>query len=751
MRKLAAVAAGFAAAVFLTCNGLWMLALLLPLPALLKREDRWRRCALVCLGVAAGLTWTAGYNVHFLGAARELDGVRSTLTAAVADWPYGTNYGAGVEAKVTLEDGMVLRATLYGDGEDLMDLRPGDALTVTADWSGPSQTVTEGWTYRLSQGIHLTGSVKALEVRRPERVPLWALPGHWAQAVKEAVAAAFPPESAGLVTALLTGDTDRLAQGDYNALRRAGLAHAVAVSGLHMSFLVQLAVALTGSRYRRRTALVVLPLMVCYALAVGCTPSVVRAAIMNGLLLLGPLLGRENDSPTSLSLALLLLLLQDPWASLSVSLQLSFASVAGILLFAGRVANWVKGLFSAPEKQKNKKKPGPFRRLGRWAAGSLGVTVGAMAFTVPLLVWYFGSLSVISPVSNLLCLPFLQLTFQGGLLTALVQLLLPALGPALGQVVGLLPRLVLWLVRGLAAAPFASVAMAGPYLMGGLATVYLLWLCYLFLKGPRRPLVPLCCSAIVLAAALVLNHAAYWAGSLTMTVLDVGQGQCVVLRYGDRVAVVDCGSTGEDAGHLAADYLSTMGIERVDLLVLTHCHNDHANGVATLLDRLEVSNVAVPQVIEAPELQTTLLAAAEERGIPTLMVWDDVALEFGDAVLTLYGPLGSGDTNEEGLSLLCETGDFSALITGDMDQVVEGRLVKYGNLPDIDVLLVGHHGSRYAASDLLLETVTPETAVISCGYNTYGHPAPETLLRLSGAGCDIYRTDLQGNVTITVR
>lgn len=750
MRKLAAVAAGFAAAVFLTCQGLWMLALLLPLPVLLKKEDRWHRCALVCLGVAAGLAWTAGYNAHFLGAARAMDGIQNTLSAAVVDWPYETSYGAGMEAKVTLEDGMLLRATLYGDGEKLMDLRPGDTITVTADWSGPPQTAQERWTYRLSQGIHLTGNVKSLEIRRPEAVPLWALPAHWSQAVKEAVAAAFPAESAGLVTALLTGDTDRLPQSDYNDLRRVGLAHAVAVSGLHMSFLVQLAVALTGSRYRRRTALVVLPLMVCYALAVGCTPSVVRAAVMNGLLLLGPLLGRENDSPTSLSLALLLLLLQDPYGCLSVSLQLSFASVAGILAFSGRIRHYVTGLFPFPEKRE-RKKPGLLRRLGWWAAGSLGVTVGAMAFTVPLLVWYFGSLSVVSPVSNLLCLPLLQLTFQGGLITALLQLLVPSIGVALGQVVGLLPRLVLWLVRGLAAAPFASVAMTGPYLMGGLATTYLLWLCYLGLKGPRRPLMPLCCSAVVLTAALVLNHAAYWAGSLTMTVLNVGQGQCVILRCRDRVAVVDCGSTGEDAGDLAAGYLSTMGIERVDLLVLTHCHNDHANGVATLLDRLEVSNLAVPQVIEAPELQTELVARAEEEGIPTLMVWDDVALEFGDTVLTLYGPLGSGDTNEEGLSLLCETKDFSALITGDMDQVVEGRLVKYGNLPDIDVLLVGHHGSKYAASDLLLETVTPETAVVSCGYNTYGHPAPETLLRLSEAGCNIYRTDLQGNVTITVR
>ena len=749
MRKLAAVAVGFAAAVFLACQGLWAPALLLPLPVLLKREDRWRRCALVCLGVAAGLAWTAGYNAHFLGAARELDGTGSARSAAVIDWPYETAYGAGVEVRVDTENGPVLRAILYGDGEELLDLRPGDALTVTADWKGPPERLTEGWERRLARGVHLTGDVRKLEAERPERLPLWARPAHWAQAVKGAVAAAFPAESAGLVTALLTGDTAGLPQGDYDALRRVGLAHAVAVSGLHMGFLVQLAVALTGSRYRRRTAFVVLPLMAVYALAVGCTPSVVRAAVMNGLLLLGPLLGRENDSPTSLSLALLLLLLQDPYASLSVGLQLSFASVAGILAFSGRVRDYVTGLVPAPEKKE--KRPGPLRRLGRWAAGSLGVTVGAMVFTVPLLVWYFGSLSLAAPLANLLCLPLLQLTFQSGLLTALVQLLLPALGTALGQAVGVLPRLALWVVRGLADAPFAAVTVAGPSLLGGLAVVFLLWVLFLTMKGPRRPLTPLCCSVLVLTAALVLNHAAYRAGALTMTVLDVGQGQCVVLRCGDRVAVADCGSTGGDAGDLAAGYLSTMGIERVDLLVLTHCHSDHANGVSTLLDRLEVSNLALPKVIEAPELQTELLAQASGRGVPAMLVWNDVVLDFGNAALTLYGPLGSGDTNEEGLSLLCETDNFAALITGDMDQVVEGRLVKYGQLPDVDVLLAGHHGSKYAASELLLETVTPETAVISCGYNTYGHPAPETLLRLSTAGCDIYRTDLQGNVTITVR
>ena len=745
-----AVAAAFAWAVFLTCQGVWMLALALPLPVLLKKEDRWRRCALVCLGVAAGLTWTAGYNAYFLGAARALGGQRTQLAASVTDWPYETAYGAGVEVRVSPETGPALRATLYGDMETLMDLRPGDALGVTAVWEAPPVRRSEGWIYRLSQGVHLTGDVKELEWERPAAVPLRALPAYWSQAIKGAVGEAFPAEGAGLVIALLTGDKSRLSSADYDALRRAGLAHAVAVSGLHMGFLVQLAVALTGSRYRRRTALVVLPLMLCYVLMVGGTPSVVRAAVMNGLLLLGPLLGRENDAPTSLSLALLLLLLQDPYACLSVSLQLSFASVAGILAFSGRMQEAMTGGLSRKE---GPEREGADRRhpLWRWIAASLSVTMGAMAFTVPLLVGYFGTVSLISPVSNLLCLPLLQLTFQGGLLTALLQILCPALGSALGQVVGLLPRLVLYLASRLAAFPLADVAVQGPYLMAALAGVYLLWIGYLMWRGPRRPLVPVCCSLIVLTTAMMLNVSAYWWGSLTMTVLDVGQGQCIILRCGERVAVVDCCSSGEDAGSLAAGYLSTVGVERVDLLVLTHCHDDHANGAQTLLERLEVSAMAVPQVAEPPALQGELLAAAEERGLQVVQVGEDMVLEFGDALLTLYAPLGSGDTNEEGLSLLCEAGDFSTLITGDADQEVESRLVKYGHLPEVDVLVAGHHGSKNAASLPLLDTTAPETAVISCGYNTYGHPAPETLLRLSQAGCDIYRTDLQGTVTISVR
>jgi competence protein ComEC len=130
---------------------------------------------------------------------------------------------------------------------------------------------------------------------------------------------------------------------------------------------------------------------------------------------------------------------------------------------------------------------------------------------------------------------------------------------------------------------------------------------------------------------------------------------------------------------------------------------------------------------------------------------DDSQFSFGAAVLSIYAPLGDGGANEEGLSMLCTVGDYDVLVTGDMNDVVERRLIRYQSLPDIELLVVGHHGSKDSTSEDLLLITRPERAVISSGYNSYGHPAPETLERLGAAGCDIYLTDRMGTVTFTIK
>ena len=212
---------------------------------------------------------------------------------------------------------------------------------------------------------------------------------------------------------------------------------------------------------------------------------------------------------------------------------------------------------------------------------------------------------------------------------------------------------------------------------------------------------------------------------------------------------MDCGGTGpSDPGDVAADRIQAAGRSRLDLLVLTHFHADHACGVPRLFDRLEVGTLAVPDVEEDDPLRREILALAEEAGTEILFIRDDTRVEFGPSALTAYAPLGDGGANEEGLSVLASCGDFDVLVTGDMNAAVEKRLVKYGNLPDIEVLVAGHHGSAASTSEELLLAVRPEYAVISVGYNSYGHPSPEALERMAAAGCAIYRTDWMGTVTV---
>lgn len=141
---------------------------------------------------------------------------------------------------------------------------------------------------------------------------------------------------------------------------------------------------------------------------------------------------------------------------------------------------------------------------------------------------------------------------------------------------------------------------------------------------------------------------------------------------------------------------------------------------------------------------------AEEKGSEVLLFSEDGSVSFGAASLRIYAPLGKGETNEAGLSVLATCGSFDVLITGDMGETVEKRLVRYGDLPDIELLVVGHHGSKYSTGEELLEATRPEYAAISVGYNTYGHPAEETLERLAAAGCAVYRTDQMGTVSVRV-
>lgn len=749
MRKLCWFSLPFCAAVLAASLGL-PLSILVPvglaaalfgiLAGCLKRLP----VCLACLGLAFGLLWTQCYGQIFRVPAESLANQTTTFTATVIDWPTGTSTGRlRAEVRLHLPDSPDPKVLLYINEEDI-SLVPGDTLSGTARFQAANTVRGESVSYYEAQGIYLqASSTSAITVEHSDQIPVSLWPVYIAQAMKESVRAIFPDDVSAMMTALLTGDKSDMNNSDYTALQRSGAAHIVAVSGLHLSFFAGF-LALFFRKRSKLGALLTILLIFLFAAVAGFTPSVMRSAFMTSMTLLAPLLGRENDRLTTLAAALFVLLLINPYSILSVSLQLSFASVAGIHLVS-------QPLYHAMTKSLSKGGSLPkrlCRKVFRLFSANLSVTLGAVLFTTPLCAWYFGSVSLISPVTNLLVLWAVSLAFSPGLILTLLGIALPSLSSVLTFPVTLLTRYVLAVVRGLSSLSFASVPTDSFYLCAWLGLVYLILLGVFLCRG-KRPILPVCAGAITLCAALLLTRLSVTSYPLTITMLDVGQGQSILLTSGGYTALIDCGGTKDNAGDIAADYLQSLGISELDLLVLTHCHSDHANGVLELLSRVKVSNLILPDLNEEESTyRSEILALAEQEGTDITLLSDNRALSLGETTLTLYAPLGDSGTNEEGLFALVTCSGFDLLITGDANDFVESLLVKYCDLPDIEVLVAGHHGSKNSTSELLLDAVTPETCLISVGYNTYGHPTDEVLSRLAMRDIDIYRTDLMGNLTI---
>lgn len=746
MRILAGAAIPFSAAVFAAVYlaPAWALPWLAAgcaaaaLAALLLKGERRTRVLLAALGLAAGLLWTWGYDSLVLAPALALDGTEGTDSFTLTDWPRATAYGISIPARLTLPGGGETQVILYAD--EGIEGRPGDTVTCTAAFRRANLRLGEESEYHLSKGVTLFAYVKGSpQVSALPAIPLRYWPLAAARAVRERVAALFPPDTAGFMSALLTGDMATLDGGLYSAFQRTGLAHVVAVSGQHVSFLAGLLAFLMGRR-RKVSAAVTIGVLLFFAAATGGTPSVLRAVYLQSALLLAPLLGREDDKATSLSAVLMLLLMWNPHAAASGNLQLSFAAVAGIYLVTGPLyERWTGAL--------GERRP---RRLLRFLCGNLAASIGALVFTTPLLAWYFGAVSLVAPLANLLTLWAVTYAFLGGLAAVAAGFLLPGAGQVLGWATAWLVRYVQWVAGALARLPFAAVPARG-YLSLWLGFAYVLLVLWVLWRGERkRPAVPICACVLTLCAALVLNVLTLRGGGLRVSALDVGQGSCTLLCSGGRTALVDCGGTNPaGSGDAAANAIQATGSGRLDYLILTHFHADHAGGVERLMQRLEVGTLIVPDAQPDDLLRARILALAEAGGTEVRFLLSDSQITLGEASLTLYAPLGDGGANEEGLSVLATCGEFDALMTGDMNAAVEKRLVKYGNLPDIELLVVGHHGSAHSSSEELLLAARPEYAVISVGYNNYGHPAPEALERLAAAGCAIYRTDLMGTVSIT--
>lgn len=685
---------------------------------------RWlrKKLMLASLGCVLGFFWFGQYRDHYLDPITAMDSRDVLLTIRAVDYGSSWKGFAFFDGTVSVEDNTYLVHTRLK--EDI-PVEPGMNISgvfhISTAVGGTSQSGKGSFLYAYQK--------EEITITRSE--PEWYDKlASWRRDIKKILQDTFPEDTYPFAKALLLGDTSDIGYAVDTDLKISGVRHVVAVSGLHISILFGFLSAVT---FRRRflTAMVGYPVLFFFAALTGFSPSVVRSCLMWALVLLAKLSDREYDGPTALSFAVLVMLFCNPLVITAVGFQLSVASVAGIYLFTSPILLWLRSFFG---EIKGKSVPS---LLIRWSTASVAVTLGACVMTTPLCAYYFGMVSLVGVLTNLLSLWIVSGIFYGIMAVLLVFLLLPSAGQVLAALIAWPVRYVLWVAEIMADVPLAAVYTASPYITAWLVFVYAMLAVFLVLEN-RKPYVLCCCAVIGFCMALSADWSESMDNEVRITVLDVGQGQSILLQSEGRSFLVDCG--GEYAADRAAEALLIQGIRKLDGLILTHLDEDHAGGAEDLLARMDVA------LLVLPDEYSDLPSGTDARLICAM---ENTHISFGESSITVYPPTFPGNSNEKSLCVLFDTKKCDILITGDRDGYGERSLLRNADIPDVDVLIAGHHGAASSTCEELLTAVKPEIVCISVGAdNFYGHPAPELLQRLAAYGCDIYRTDIQGTITI---
>ena len=742
MRKLMWFTMGYAMACGL---GTWLLRgrglLLLGLGFAALAAGAWflrehpvcKRAGMLALGCAVGCLSFFAYALWVLGPAAAMDGQTAQVTIRTTGYSWETEYGIAADGEVELS-GRRYKVRFYVN-ED-RNLEPGDVVRMRAELRLTDEGGAQEPTFHRTRGILLL-----LYPRGDARVEKGSqsvrdLPARWAERLKGIIGAAFPSDAAPFAKALLLGDKIDLSWSQSREFSRSGISHIVAVSGLHVSILFAFVSAVTGKR-RFLLVLLGIPALLFFGAMAGFTASVTRAVIMQILFLLALGLNREYDPPTALSFAALVMLLQCPLNIAGIGFQLSFASVAGIFLFYEKLSNWLKNWL--PGKGKT------FRgRLERFFTASVAVTLSATVMTVPLTAIHFGVVSLVGILTNLLVLPVVSLIFYGTMAVCAVGCVHAGAAAVLGKIVAWPIRYVLAVARGLGSLPMAAVFTVSPYIVLWLVFLYAL-LGWLLCARKKRPGLVLGLGALGLCVSLLMSYIEPLTCDYRVTVLDVGQGQCILLQSEGSTFLVDCGGRrGEEAADIAAEQLLSQGITRIDGLILTHYDRDHAEGVPYLAEQIDIERVYLPGTEDTDGCLQGVLDAVEEQ----IDIDSELTIAFGDAQIRIFPAKDAGSGNDSCASVLFTREKCDTLITGDLSDKAERQLLEDYDLPDLEVLIVGRHGSKYSTCPELLEATAPDAAIISVGMdNSYGHPTQEVLDRLKQAGCAVYRTDLHGTIT----
>ncbi|HAS27872.1 MAG TPA: DNA internalization-related competence protein ComEC/Rec2 [Dehalococcoidia bacterium] len=595
----------------------------------------------------------------------------------------------------------------------------------------------------------------------------------------------LPEPQASLAQAMLLGIRSNIPDDLKEDFSLTGTAHLLAISGLHTAIVAGIMLGIGLALFGRRHYLYIwlaLSVIWLYAILTGLQAPVVRSAIMASIFLAAELTGRQRNAITALVFAAAVMAACDPQVVYTASFQMSFSAMCGLIFILPALQSLGNNMINRlPDRFPT------VLKITKLTYDSLAVTLAALAGVLPLIAYYFGIISIVSPLATLLILPVLIGIIVLGTLTAATGLFLLPLSQIFGWLLWLILSYMIVIVEGFAGLSIAYIDT------GSFNTIYV-WIYYIGLaviiwaanrygfftptvkeeaeytrlsgktndrkEQPEQSFLlrrPVKITALLIITAVVLVFSSVNAApddKLHVSFLDIGQGDAVLLQKGNIQVLIDGGPSGQ-ALNLALSEKMPFRDRTIELVVLTHPHDDHITGLVEVLKRYKVEHILTTKSESYLPVYDEWLSLIEEKSIPVTLAQAGQQINIDNAIIDVLNPQREyfedtgADIDNNAVVLDVAFGEISFLLTADVGKYAELELITDRLIPQATILKVGHHGSSSSTSVEFLNVCRPQVAVISVGTdNDYGHPNEEVnerLVEIMGEQ-NIYRTDKNGTI-----
>ncbi len=546
----------------------------------------------------------------------------------------------------------------------------------------------------------------------------------------------LPKKQVGILEGMIIGDTSYLSDEIEEDFRKSGISHLLAVSGANVAYVLILCKFLFEKLFGRNVSHVLtIIFIILFMILSGSCASVVRATIMAIILILAELFSQKANTYASISFSAMLILIYNPFIVYDVGFILSFGGTLGIVLFSDKLSKWMQKKFLNINSEVIKK-------LILIIIDTLSVTLSAQIIVTPITLYYFNTFSFVSVIVNLIVVPITGMVTIMGIALYVLKFICFPIAKLLSYILYSLITFMIETARIFSNIPFSTILLPTP-------TILEILLYYCIVAFWKKKNIRNCC--IVMISILIIIRFLP-TSSIKINVVDVGQGDCIFIETTKRRTIlVDSGgseNSNYDVGeNILVPYLLDRGKIVVDYAFLSHMHEDHVEGIFTVLEKMKVRKIFIGKQNEEIEIYQKLINLAKANGTSIYFVQSGDKIKVDGIVFEiLFAEEDKANLNNTSLVIKMSYGNSSILLTGDAEKELEEKL---SSKISANILKVGHHGSKTSSSDEFIQKVSPQIALIGVGKdNHFGHPNEDVIKRLKDKNVLIYRTDLNGEIYI---